>query len=268
MSSPERRSSRNRNVSLFFLLMIVVFIARRRDDQRPESTSSPVSTPVENPIESAIKSPPARETREGVAAAILIDTSGSMTERVSNVDGVKQPKIEIARRAAIDLVSQFDSYAKEHSDKPILLGVYEFSDRDRQPSTRTVIKPGPPNAVAAHDAIMRMHAEGGTPIGNAMIQAKRDLDATGLSKRHILVITDGENTAGYAPQDVTRAIVNQTDNNRASIYFVAFDVAASKFNAVKDAGGLVLAASNETGLRETLDYLLTGKILAEQPEQR
>jgi hypothetical protein len=82
------------------------------------------------------------------------------------------------------------------------------------------------------------------------------LDATGLSKRHIVVITDGENTAGYAPQDVTRAIVNQTDNDRSSIYFVAFDVAASKFNAVKDAGGLVLAASNETGLRETLDYLL------------
>jgi hypothetical protein len=49
---------------------------------------------------------------------------------------------------------------------------------------------------------------------------------------------------------------------------VAFDVAATKFNAVKDSGGLILAASDETDLKGTLDYLLTGKILAEQPAQK
>ena len=101
-----------------------------------------------------------------------------------------------------------------------------------------------------------------------MIVAKRNLDATGLSKRHILVITDGENTTGYSPSDVTQVISSQSDMDRASIYFVAFDVAAAKFNSVREAGGLVLAASNETDLKGTLDYLLTGKILAEQPNSR
>jgi len=113
---------------------------------------------------------------------------------------------------------------------------------------------------------MNMRAEGDTPIGDAMIKVKRDVDATGLSKRHILVITDGENTKGYSPADVTRAILSQAEKDRASIYFVAFDVAASTFNSVRDSGGLVLAASNETDLKGTLDYLLTGKILAEQHE--
>jgi hypothetical protein len=56
------------------------------------------------------------------------------------------------------------------------------------------------------------------------------------------------------------------DENRASIYFIAFDIAAAKFEAVRNAGGLVLAASNETELQQTLDYVLTGKILAEQPQ--
>jgi hypothetical protein len=63
---------------------------------------------------------------------------------------------------------------------------------------------------------------------------------------------------------VTRAITNQSENDRASIYFVAFDIASSKFDSVRDAGGSVLSASDETELRGTLDYLLTGKILAEQ----
>ena len=53
-----------------------------------------------------------------------------------------------------------------------------------------------------------------------------------------------------------------------SNYFVAFDVAAAKFNSVRDSGGLVLAASNESDLKSTLDYLLTGKILVEQPTAR
>jgi len=46
---------------------------------------------------------------------------------------------------------------------------------------------------------------------------------------------------------------------------VAFDVAASTFNPVRDAGGVVMAAANESELTSTLDYVLKGKILVEQP---
>ena len=76
----------------------------------------------------------------------------------------------------------------------------------RSPSVRTVIKLGPPDPSAAGDAIARMTPEGDTPIGDAMIAAKRDLDATGLSKRHILVITDGENNKGYSPANVMQVM--------------------------------------------------------------
>ena len=270
MNSPYRRRHRQGN-GFLFLILLAAFAASRSCDNNRSSTpppSSRVSTPVENPIEDVLRPVAAAQYREGIVAAILIDTSGSMKENVRDADGAMQPKIYIAQRSALNLVNQFDNYAREHSDKPIFLGIYEFSDRGTSSSCRTVVTLGPPDAAAARAAIMRIHAEGDTPIGDAMIQAKRDVDATGLSKRHILVITDGENTKGYSPADVTRVISSQSEKDRASIYFVAFDVAAAKFNSVRDSGGLVLAASNETDLKGSLDYLLTGKILAEQPNPR
>jgi hypothetical protein len=221
---------------------------------------------VRNPIGDALRTDPAAVYREGIAAAILMDTSGSMKEEVRDADGSTRPKIEIARRAALNLVKQFDGYSREHSDQTIFVGVYDFSERGRNtPSCRTLIKLGPPDPASAELAIAKMRADGGTPIGDAMIVAKRDLDATGLAKRHILVVTDGENNQGYTPGNVAQVISAQPDKDRASIYFVAFDVAASTFNPVRDAGGVVLGASNESELTSTLDYVLKGNILVEQP---
>ena len=204
------------------------------------------------------------EAREGLAAAIAIDVSGSMDEEVAGRDGRKEPKIAIARRAALELVDQFATYAREHSDEPVLLGVYEFSRRNGDPDCRIVVPMGPPDREKAAAAVARLDADGGTPIGQAMITAKRALDDTGLTRRHLLVVTDGENTDGVAPDRVALAIGKRPDAERPSIYFVAFDVEASRFSGVRDAGGLVLSAANATELNSTLDMLLRGKILVEK----
>jgi Mg-chelatase subunit ChlD len=263
---PPRRLGGFPNAILLFLLIIAINAVRSCEERKP--AQSRVSTPVKNPVTDLLRPVASVQRREGIAAAILIDTSGSMQDRVRDTDGVQRQKIDIAQRAAMNLVKQFDAFAKEHTDKVIYLGIYEFSQRFTGSSTRTVVKLGPPNPAAAGPAIARMVANGDTPIGDAMIVAKRDLDATGLSKRHILVITDGENNKGYSPQNVTQVISSQAAEDRASVYFVAFDIAATKFDSVRDSGGLVLAASNETDLQGTLDYLLSGKILAEQPPAR
>ena len=267
MNCPDWRSHRQSGGFSLFLLL-VFGVATSCNEPRHTSSPRTVSTPVENPIEQFFHSAAPKEYRDGVAAIVLIDTSGSMVDKVKDASGVRQPKIEIAQRAAIKLVDQFEQYAREHSERPIILGIYEFSDREGEASTRAIIPPGPPDASRAQNAIRQMRGRGGTPIGNAMIRAKLDIDSTGMSKRHIVVITDGANTKGYSPGDVTRAITNQSENDRASIYFVAFDIASSKFDSVRDAGGSVLSASDESELRGTLDFLLTGKILAEQPPQR
>jgi Mg-chelatase subunit ChlD len=202
-------------------------------------------------------------SREGLAAAIVIDVSGSMEDSVRG-EGRSEPKIAIARRAAQDLVEQFAKYAEERRDEPVLLGLYEFSERSGAPDCRPIVPMGAPDRGRAASALAALRADGGTPIGNAMISAKRELDATGLTRRHLLVVTDGENTDGFAPDRVTAAIGRRPESERPSIYFVAFDIEAAKFSGVKDAGGLVLAAANARELNDTLDALLRGKILVEK----
>jgi hypothetical protein len=155
-----------------------------------------------------------------------------------------EPKIESARRAALDIVEQFARYADDHPSEPVMLGIYEFSVRRRQASARDVIPMG--------------------PIGDAMIAGKLALDATGLAQRHLLVITDGENTRGHLPGQVAAAIGRRPEAERPSIYFVAFDIDASRFDDVKSAGALVFEAADSRGLNETLETLLRGEILVER----
>jgi Mg-chelatase subunit ChlD len=205
-----------------------------------------------------------RPVREGLAAAILIDVSGSMDDEVRGADRRKEPKIDIARRAARDLVEQFARYAEDHRDETVLLGLYEFSERSGRPDCRAVIPMGAPDRSRADRALASMRASGGTPIGNAMIIAKRELDGTGLSRRHLLVVTDGENTDGFDPELVTAGINRRPQAERPSIYFVAFDVEAKRFARVRDAGALLLGASDASELNSTLDSLLRGQILIEK----
>ena len=48
---------------------------------------------------------------------------------------------------------------------------------------------GPPDRERAAAAIVTLDADGGTPIGQAMITAKKELDATGLTNRFAITIS-------------------------------------------------------------------------------
>jgi Mg-chelatase subunit ChlD len=204
------------------------------------------------------------QLRDGLAAAIAIDVSGSMDDEVQGESGRRERKIDVARRAARELVEQFARYADEHKEEPVVLGLYEFSDRFGQPDCRPIMPMGPPDRSRAASALEALTPDGGTPIGSALITAKRELDGTGLARRHLLVVTDGENTDGFAPERVAAAIGRRPEAERPSIYFVAFDIEESRFAGVRDAGGLVLPAANAKELNDTLDSLLRGRILIER----
>ncbi len=100
---------------------------------------------------------------------------------------------------------------------------------------------GPPDRERAAAAIARLDADGGTPIGQAMITAKRALDDTGphsppSAGRH----RRREHRWRTRPIGSRSAIGKRPDAERPSIYFVAFDIEANRFSRVRDAGGLVL----------------------------
>jgi hypothetical protein len=208
--------------------------------------------------------PAAPPSKDGIALAILVDTSGSMNDGVRDAGGGMRPKLEIARRSVAGVLGQVEAFTAAHPEKAVQVGVYEFSQRQGQPNCRPVVALGPLKREAAEAALGRLRSSGGTPIGDAMAAAKSDLDRAGYKKMHLLVVTDGENTAGHSPGQVARLLGEQPEEHRASLYFVAFDIAAEKFNAVKEAGALLVGAANETELKGTFDYILTGKILVEQ----
>jgi Mg-chelatase subunit ChlD len=242
------------------LAAVLALLACKREGREPGDPSSRTARRVDEQLASASPKP----VREGLAAAILIDVSGSMDDEVRGTNRNKEPKIDIARRAARDLVEQFARYADDHRDETVLLGLYEFSERSGLPDCRPVIPMGPPDRSRADRALASMRARGGTPIGDAMIIAKRELDETGLSRRHLLVVTDGENTDGFDPESVTAGINRRPEVERPSIYFVAFDIEARRFARVRDAGALVLGATDAADLNSTLDSLLRGQILIEK----
>jgi len=250
-------------LGLIAIIVAIRMFERGRDRQDPSREEKREDHAAQQ-LDEQLKPALAAEQKDGLAAAIVIDVSGSMDERVAGQDGRKEKKIEIARRAALDLVEQFASYARDHPDEPVQMGLFEFSRRRGEPDCRPVVPMGPPDRDRARSAIESLEADGGTPIGQAMITAKLALDTTGLTRRHLLVVTDGDNTDGIEPDRVAAGIGKRPDAERPSIYFVAFDIEASRFNGVRDAGGLVLSAANATELNSTLDSLLRGKILVEK----
>ena len=238
----------------------------------PPSLPAPVApamdannVPPMNPLDAMLLPHNPADRKDGVAAAILIDTSGSMADSVKDAAGASSPKIEIARRAVLKLIRQTADFAKAHPEQGVQVGIYEFSARDHEAACREVVPLSSPDPDRAPPLVQAMTPKGFTPIGDAIVTVKQKLDASGFRRLHILVVTDGENNRGYAPADVVAAISRLPEVYRASVYFVAFDVAAVKFRAVRQAGGMVLPAANEAELQQTLDYVLTGKILAEQP---
>jgi len=230
-------------------------------DDPPKDVNA-ASKDVDSPLMKALTPSTTTATKEGLAAAIVIDTSGSMDRRAAKGNNI--PKITYARAAANDIVAQFARYADDHKGETVLLAIYEFSARDDQERCREVVPMSPPNRDKARTAIAQLRADGGTPIGDAMIKAKLALDATGLARKHLLVVTDGENTNGYDPDEVAVAINKRPETERPSLYFVAFDVDAKIFEPVKKAGGLIMSAASGKELNDTLDMLLRGKILIEK----
>jgi Mg-chelatase subunit ChlD len=220
---------------------------RRRErtaDARPVSEQE-ATAPYQAEVEEGL----------GAAVAILVDTSGSMREPAP---GESRPKYVVAQEALAAMLDATDAFVAKRPDFPIKIGVYAFSSGV---STELPIQPYNRNIV--HSALERLRRPGGgTAIGDAMRSARPDLYRAGVFRKYLLVVTDGENTAGRHPESVARDIFRKSEG-AVQIYFVAFDTSPEKFAFLKDVGGDVIGAGSGAELRAALDGIYQGRILAE-----
>jgi len=205
---------------------------------------------------------------DGVALAIIYDTSGSMRETVRDQNGGASPKYIIANRALAAIANQIQAFATNSatgSPRKIEAGVFVFSGD----SARETVKFGTFDAAAIQNWAKDFSTPGGnTPLGNALNVASRTVLNSPLSRKHVLIITDGINTAGPAPAIVMPRIKQLADQKGASlsVHFVAFDVDAKVFDPVKKLGATVVSAADEKQLDTQLQFILQRKILLEEEE--
>jgi len=205
---------------------------------------------------------------DGVALAIIYDTSGSMNEPVRDSTGKPSPKYVVANRALAAVAKQIQAFASggaAGAPRKVQAGLFVFSGN----SARQAVKFGPFDAAALEEFARTFSSpNGNTPLGNALGVATRTVLDSPLSRKHVLIITDGLNTEGPAPEVVMPGLKRQAEEKHASlsVHFVAFDVDAKQFNSVKKLGATVVGAADEKQLNTQLEYILQRKILLEEEE--
>jgi hypothetical protein len=205
---------------------------------------------------------------EGVAVAIVYDTSGSMKDPVKDEAGKFSPKYVIANRALVAIANRLQTFATNSaasSPRKIDSGLFVF----RKDGPSAAIPFGPFNATALTAWARGFSApNGGTPLGNTLSTAGQAVLKSGLTRKHVLVITDGMNTIGPDPAAALAKLQQEAGQKQTSVavHFVAFDVDAKVFAGVKKLGATVVGAANESQLNTQLEFILEKKILLEEEE--
>jgi len=209
-------------------------------------------------VESAASYQSEVEEGLGAAVAILIDTSGSMRD---DAEGDSRSKYVVAQEALEQTLDATEAFIARRPDFPIKIGIYSFSSHVRQ-----LLPIQSYDRAAIRAALARVpRPGGGTAIGEALREARPDLYRSGVFRKYLLVVTDGENTTGRAPDVIAREIFRKSEG-AVQVYFVAFDTSPEKFAFLKEAGGDVIGAGSGAELHRALDGIYQGKILAEAPD--
>ena len=257
MDSTPQKSARLAVVALAFgLAMLGCGKDSSRHGKGPGSPSTKNVAPGPYQID-LFKADP----REGTAVVILVDTSGSMRQSVSDRGGQKRPKNEIAKNALAQILEHTNKWKKEHPQANLQMGIYNFSSLVNE-----VLPMGDFDETKAKAALNRIPLpNGGTAIGTALEDAFKALYRSGCTRKFVVCITDGENTAGPSPDWIARQLFART-GAEVELHFVAFDTSAKQFKFLSDVNGHVVEASDGDQLNAELTKIYEKRILVEKEE--
>jgi Mg-chelatase subunit ChlD len=228
------------------------------------SSNQPVTAVVEHAVaDYQIPLPATADATSRVPDSIgiifCLDVSGSME---SSIDG--RPKIEISKTAMRTVFDQIETYVQRNPNKKVQVGLISFSG-----GARLELAPALFDKQRLERQTNALQSGGGTAIGDAMVLALQELHKSGVESRAIIVMTDGENNRGHAPEQVMQAIrANQnslqTPTEDVSVFLVAFDVTSSVFQEVAQAGASVVESRDANSLQEMLNTVVEEVLLEKQ----
>jgi hypothetical protein len=201
----------------------------------------------------------------GIALAVVFDTSGSMRDPLARVTSNKgESKQRIAQRALMKVINRLEAFGRNPASPPLSVAVYVFRGQEA-----VVAQPlAPFDAPALRKWVSSLpEPTAYTPLGDALLLAGNDLLAVDAISRHILILTDGANTAGRKPADAITELNRNAAGKKAPVqtHIIALDLNPNIFEPLKKNGALLIGAADEAQLNARFDYILEEKILVEAP---
>jgi hypothetical protein len=240
---------------ILLALIVVLAVWKTSCSRREQSKESAGPAPVQVP----------QDLVDGVALEIVFDTSGSMKDSVRDAAGGQTPKYVIAARALDNVVDKLEAYV--HGGAPGLprrleCGLVRFDGA----KVRDVVALGrfDPASLRAFARDFKT-PDGTTPLGRALDRAGRALLESKMLRKHVIVISDGENKSGPAPEQVFSDLkrLAQASGVAIGVHFVAFDVDAEIFADLERGGAGIFAAADEAELDRGLGTILEREVLLE-----
>jgi Mg-chelatase subunit ChlD len=232
------------------LALISLNEARKREQVREVAKEAVREALAQRPGPS--RPPDASRTK---AVAFIVDTSGSMAQPLQG-----RPRIACAKESLLRILEIYERHDDEAHD--LEAGLWCFGkDQLRNP-----LPQGTFSYEALRRAVKDLDSPGGvtpfgTRIGTAIEAAAKALAARPAASRAIVFLTDGENTAGPAPEDVYRSLL---DSAKASgtkpidLYLIAFTVERKHFAGLQALGARVEEANDVESLTRVFsDYSQT-----------
>jgi hypothetical protein len=222
------------------------------------ATFSGLTSPA--PLHAAPPTPAA----DGIAIGVVFDTSGSMKDQIAAKNSTgRSTKIAVAQRAFGQVIDRLEAFTKSPAAKPLSVSVTVFKGQ-----TAAVALPlAPFDAAALRRWVATTRADSATPLGDAIFLAAQQLLSTPAASRHLLVLTDGANTAGRSPETALAQINRAAEKKQIALFthIIALDIAPATFAALKKQGATLIGAADETQLNTQFDFILEEKILVEAP---
>jgi Mg-chelatase subunit ChlD len=210
----------------------------------------------------------APQPQEGVALALVYDTSGSMREAVTTAKGERAAKYIVGNRALEQIVRRIEQFATNQAvPRNVQAGLYIFQGT----GSREAVPFGRFQASNFLNWLKTYRGpDSGTPLGTTLEAASRAVLASNLSQKHILVVTDGANTVGPDPASIVPQIQKAAAKKQSTLFvhFVAFDIDAKVFAPLKKMGVTVVGAADEAQLQQQLEFILEEKILLEKDDKK
>lgn len=206
----------------------------------------------------------------GLSVVIAVDVSGSMKDAPAAGGG---PKYVQAAEALAGIVSFLEGLSRDKAMEGLELKVALLSFNDEV----SVIYPLTKMDKAAFAGLRARLADpevlkpgGKTAIGRALERGAEILAGSETVMKSLIVVSDGENTAGVEPREALTAI-NENRNSASTVdlpvytrgslvSFVGFDVGSGIYAPLGEEGARVESAADRNELKKALTDILVADI--------